>query len=488
MENTDKTFGLGSLFEDFRAGQRVRSSLARGAFLHRIRGSATDATAPQSAGRRLGLSNFENGALLAVTLGYLLAETLWNVSLMETLSRAGASRAEVEAMVSHGRWLAAFGLVWALLRSSLFSLKNGFDGMLNWLLFVSAIVVAYASVGGLYGKAINGLSPSTSMEVFELAAHRMWALKHDLAPARQAHVADATKDAPAVALWPVFLMDSSVASDARTEYESRRNSMSQDSVAAALARYPEIQAARQKLAGAPNSLAKFDQAYAKYIAGSQKIYALPFDGMKRKGIERFADETCGMLPNAAATKEQFAHEMTKSCLNEYSSGGAAYLAYVANGAAGADPVVYSNSGIVVHFSDVKDLSEVDFARYVRNKASTLIGEQLPTEETVKSNDKAHDVIASVIVPPMSMLLSMLGIIANAGGALALVLGQQKHQGIAAVLALVAAALFIPPGHPAGMSTAWPAFEASHPVLSFVAGKVVTAERALVKAKEQLSWP
>lgn len=461
----------------------LRKGLARGARWFRLRAdSETTKTSAQSRTHLNLISRASTLTLVGITLAYLAAEVLWNIQLMETIARAGASRIEVETMVNHGRWLAAFGLVWALLRSILFSRKSGLDGVVNWVLFVSAIVVAYASIGGLYSRAIDSLSPATSIHAFELAAHRNWALKDDLEPTRQARVDAATKDAPAVALWALNMGDPAIVADADAEYQSRRQGLSSDSVSAALAKYPEIEAARKKLAaaGSVGALAEFEKGYAEYIAKSRKVDAIRFASTKREGIKMFADGTCGMLPNANATKADFAREMTKSCILNYRKGGEAYLANEL--AVSADPVVYDNQGIKIHFSQVKDLNESQFTTFVRDRASGLVNEQLPTEETVKSNPKAHDVISSIIVPPISMLLSMIGIVANLGGALAMVVGLKRFQGIASMLALVLAAALIPAGAPAGMAQAWKTFSTEHSVLSFAAGKVISAERTLISIK------
>jgi hypothetical protein len=481
MSHQSSTVRVDGFLQELRKGARIRESLARSARFFRIRANAADATSEGSNRGRVGLlSKASTFALVAITLAYLVVEVLWNIQLLETMSKASATRAEVEAMVSHGRWLAAFGLVWALLRSMLFSRKSGVDGVVNWVLFGSAIVIAYASIGTMYGKAIDSLSPATSMQAFELAAHRSWALKDDLEPERQARVAAAVKDAPAVALWGLYVADRTVAGDANAEYMARRNGLSQDSVSAALAKYPEIEAARKKLAAGGDRMAKFDQRYEEYLAKSRKVEGVTFQWVKRDAIKQFADATCGMLPNAHASKADFARELTKSCVNDWRKAGQAYLDNAL--AANSDLVVYDNHGIRVRLSEVINLNEQQFTALVRDKASGLVDEQLPAVETVKSNERAHDVIASVIVPPMSMVLSMLGIVANLGGVAALVVGLKRFQGIASMLALAGAALLTPASSPKGMPQAWKAFSAEHGALAFVASKVVSAERFLLSAK------
>ncbi len=423
------------------------------------------------------LTKLSTLALVGVTLAYLTCEVLWNIQLLQTMAKAGATRTEVEAMVSHGRWLAAFGLVWALLRSALFSRTSGVDGVVNWVLFGSSLVVAYASIGTLYSHAIDSLSPATSMQAFELAAHRNWALKADLEPGRQSRVAAAIHDAPAVTLWVLYVEDARIADDAHVEYMIRRNTLSQDSVGAALARYPEIVDAHKKLASGDSRMQEFEQRYQDYVAKSRRVEGATFAWVKRDAIKQFADATCGMLPNANASKADFARELTKSCVNEWRQAGQAYLDNALG--ANSDPVVYDSEGIHAHLSEVINLDQDQFTAFIRNKASGLVDEQLPTVNTVKANVRAHDIIASVIVPPMSMMLSMLGIVANLGGALALVVGLQRFQGIAAGAALVAAAVFFPASSPKGMPQAWAAFSGDHPVMSFVAGKAVSAERLLL---------
>ena len=136
----------------------------------------------------------------------------------------------------------------------------------------------------------------------------------------------------------------------------------------------------------------------------------------------------------------------------------------------------------MHLSEVINLDQAEFTAFIRDRASGLVDEQLPTVETVKANVRGHDVIASVIVPPMSMMLSMLGIVANLGGALALMAGLKRFQGLAAGAALALAATFIPASSPNGMPQAWSTFASHHPVVSFAAGKVVSAERLLLGMK------
>jgi hypothetical protein len=482
MPLSNQAAGPDGFLAEFRDGARIRASLARGARFFRIRADSVDAASRQSNLRRLAaLTKLSTFALVGVTLVYLTCEVLWNIQLLQTMAKAGATRTEVEAMVSHGRWLAAFGLVWALLRSALFSRKSGVDGVVNWVLFGSSLVLAYASIGTLYSHAIDSLSPATSMQAFELAAHRNWALKADLEPGRQSRVAAAMHDAPAVALWGLYVEDARIADDAHVEYMNRRDSLSQDSVSAALARYPDIVEARKKLALGGDPMKEFDDKYQDYVAKSRKVEGATFAWVKRDAIRQFADATCGMLPNANASKSDFARELTKSCVNGWRQAGQAYLDNVL--AAHSDPVVYDSPGIRVQLSEVINLDQDQFTAFIRNKASGLVDEQLPTVETVKANTRAHDIIASVIVPPMSMMLSMLGIVANLGGALALVVGLKRFQGIAAGAALVVAVIFIPASSPKGMPQAWSAFSANHIVLSFAAGRVTSAERFLLSLSD-----
>lgn len=482
MPLSNQAAGPDGFLAELRDGARIRASLARGARFFRLRADAVDATGRESNLRRLAvLTKLSTLALVGVTLAYLACEVLWNIQLLQTMAKASATRTEVEAMVSHGRWLAAFGLVWALLRSALFSRKSGVDGVVNWVLFGSSLVLAYASIGTLYSHAIDSLSPATSIQAFELAAHRNWALKDDLEPGRQSRVAAAIHDAPAVALWGLYVEDAYIADDAHIEYMNRRNSLSQDSVGAALTRYPDIVEARKRLASGDSRLQEFEERYQDYVAKSRKVDGATFAWVKRDAIKQFADATCGMLPNANATKADFARELTKSCVNGWRQAGKAYLDNALTG--NSDPVVYDNQGISVHLSEVVNLDQGQFTTFIRNKVAGLVDEQLPTVETVKANARAHDVIASVIVPPMSMTLSMLGIVANLGGALALFVGLKRIQGIAAVAALVAAAVFIPSSSPKGMSQAWAAFSGNHAVLSFAAGKVIWAERFLLSLME-----
>lgn len=482
MSHDYSNLRLDGLLQELREGARIRQSLARGARWFRIREGAVDATSSRTNRGHLFLVNHvATLALIGITLGYLLWEVLWNAQLLETMANPGASRDEVEAMVGHGRWLAAFGLAWAFLRAMLFERKSGLDSVVNWVLFGSSIVILYAGIGTLYAKAIDSLSPATSMQAFELAAHRAWALKDDLAPERQARVDAARKDAPTVALWGLYVTDKTVATDAHEEYMSRRNGLSQDSVEAALAKYPEIAEARKKLSAGGERIAEFDKQYQDYLAKSRQVDSSITAWGKRGATEVFARATCGMLPNSSATKEDFARELTKSCVNDWKRAGQAYLDNTLAG--DSDPVVYDNQGIRVRLSEVINLDERQFTAFVRDKAAGLVDEQLPTVETVKENARSSDVIASVIVPPISMGLSMLGIIANLGSALALVCGLKRFQGLASMLTLVCAALVIPTGSPRGMTQAWQSFASEHPVIAIVSGKVMTAERFLLGVKE-----
>ncbi len=478
------------LAHEANANAGVRERLERSLKWYHRRQSATNATGSSDLHRSSRLGRLASAALIVVTFAYLCAELAWNLNMLETMSRPGSTRVELQAMAMHGRMLAAFGLVWALIRSLLFSRKSGIDALVNYVLFASSLVVAHASIGTGYDKAIDSLSPSTSMRAFELAAHRGWAMKRDLEPDRQARVAAAITAPTTVALWGVYVSDPVVLSDARAEYESRRAGLSEDAITTALERYPEIAAARKKLqSGEANAkLAEFERQYAEYVKKSSQVLNPPvgLESARRIGIESFAAATCGMLPIENATREQFAKELTKSCVNNWRDGGKAYLGGVAQVAeAASDPIVFDDRGIKVRLSEVINLDEAGFTAFVRDRAAGMVDEQLPTEATVKTNLRAHDVIASVIVPPMSMMLSMLGIVANAGGIFALLLGLKRYQGLAAAGALAAAAVFVPATAPTGMPKAWAAFERSSPFVAFVASKVVTAEQALLAAKRGL---
>lgn len=475
------------LENEARENARVREGLDKRVRWYKRRQSATDTT--QEAGVRdsARLTKLSGLALVLVTLAYLGLELSWNLSMLETISRPGASRAELESMAVHGRWLAAFGLVWALIRSLLFSRKSGVDGLVNYILFGSSIVVAFAGIGSLYDKAIDSLLPSASMRAFELAAHRGWAMNDDLEPERQARVVSAVRAPTSIALWGLYVNDPVIAGDARAEYEARRSGLSEDAIKEALARYPEIEATRRKLAAGSDRLAEFEGQYKKYLEMSHKALNPSFGvaSWRREGIQTFSNATCGMLPNDQATREQFAKELTKSCINTWKGAGQAYLE--GRLAAQADPVVLDNNGVRVRLSEVINLDEAQFTRFVRDRSAGLADEQLPTESTVKSNGRAHEVIAATIVPPLSMTLSAIGIVANLGGVLALLFGLKKVQGIASVVALAVAVVFIPASAPAGMANAWDAFKTSNPVLAFIASKVITAEQTILAAKRGLTW-
>lgn len=448
----------------------LRSSLARNARRWRLFDAGREAVALPATG--VTGSPGVTAALFAVTALYIGLEVAWSLELLGVIASPDSTRDTVDSMVTHGRMLAAFGLVWALLRSFVFRPKSRLDGAANAALFAGLAVVVFVGIGAGFDRVIDRLTPAASMQAFELAAHRMWAQRGDLEPARQARVQQAAHDPISSAAWALWLRDEQVAADAHAEYAQRRDGALDDAISAALRRYPELVAARNARG---TELAAFEAQYKTYTETSRRIEGLLFG--RAAAIEAFANATCRMLPNGSASRADFARELSKSCVAQWREAGEAYLK---SGAGAADPVVFDSHGLEVRFSEVSNLSESELARFIRDRVQGVIDEQLPTVETIRSSARGRDAIAAVVLPPLSLTLSALGLIANLGALAAIALGVRRHQGLVVMGVLVAALIAIPASEPAGMGRAWSAFAAEHPATAYVTSRTVTVERFVLE--------
>lgn len=386
--------------------------LVREANMWRGKQASTDA---ELAGeRRFDASAFIGPAVLfAITAVYLWYELHWQLDLLHAMGSAKTSRDDVDWLVLEGRALAAFGLVWAIMKTRfLRSTKDSMSSMVTTFVLVGGItVLAFALIGRLYEGVIDELPADTSLHLYKVAAHRQWSLADDL-PADPS-----AKDSVAVMLWPLKMADATQAAAIEQVFDKRAEGFKEGAEAEAKKMWPE---AKEKLAAAAGAgsgelRAKFEEYYLKFINGSQQTRSII--GSWQANRSDYFESLVGIPPSPGATRTEFATALQSAKLNQLRQLGQLYLQ---TKGFTEDPVVHQVGDVVYHASDFTGVhNEADFARVIVKKAAGGLAARVPTVSTVKSLAEASSVVSSAVVPPISMTLSTLSILVNAGALLGL---------------------------------------------------------------------
>lgn len=367
-----------------------------------------------------------SGWLIAFTLScvYLFLELRWNAQLLRALG-GSASPEEVTSVINAGKLLTSFGIAWGITRSLV---AGGAIPFRRAALVVSlATLVVWSALDATY-KLLPGWVPrERAVQSFELMALHQGLRKGEVA---QPELSAAANDPLATAFWGVLLFDKEAEKGADKEAEkgaevafagSRRSlekQVQRDAVTVYRATQAEV---RKKLNGATPERVRgeFQRAYQRYKQASNEISETKFF-FARQGAEKRMRDQFGLSPSTLATEEMFAKQAAGSHHGELRNLARAWLAL--NGHSPQlrhDRVLAEKQGVRITVGDVLSRTEPQFVLLVKERFGEAADDLFPSESTVRESSKISAVVAAVILAPVSMTLSAIGILANLGVLLAL---------------------------------------------------------------------
>lgn len=417
----------------------------------------------------------------AITFLYIFFEVTWVSALFDTLTDKNANTTEIQGLEFAGRCLSAFGLTWFLAKNRFLFHK---DGASHFAFDVAILLVAtscvYYGIGLAYDSVINNLSAKSSMQLFENAAARKWALEGKLNPGVD------VKDPLAMSLFPVLILDTEAQASIHAKYEHERTIGATDAVDRLLKAYPEVANSKAFKAG-------LEENYKKFIKKSQQLvnakeFAGKADGKWWVGydvarnvkngaetLDKAFLEIYGQAPNPKATFEEFVAGLKNSKYSDLQSTGQAIEK------AGGDPdkiALVDVPGLKITLKEVMDMTQAEYDRFIRQKFRDLLEDTLPTEKTVKSSSLAHDFVSTSIIPPIAIVLSLLSVVLNLSSMLGHIIGfairgeaSESNRGVLHLAlpgaAIVALAILINGVPPKGLEKGFKAFSEQNSALSSV---------------------
>lgn len=380
---------------------------------------AEDATYVKPLGLDLALL-----AVILITVLYAAFELRWNIQLVEAIGQ-GADKDRLNELVSAGRWLTAFGLVWVVSKGALIRPAPGPGKAARVLLVAASIIAMHSAISAVFEQIIDAMSPSAVLQAHKASVYRfMHARDHD-----------AIKSPTDAVLVPLLAYSPRGRHllDAAYEAAPMRATERVDEIMVKMGpKFDEMQAKID-----PLQLLQFDQAYKEYIEASQSTErGLRF--FRSSAIEKFKAATGGMEPNSKATRIDFAKEVMKSNLIEKRVAARKYVAMQES----LTSAVAQIKSIVPHAEiDEAELVKLDRDelrdRLLRAAKRDIMG-SLPAEDEVKTNVAGRSGAQAAIIPLAAMVLSLAGVCANIGSALGLLVKSTRLTfpalGLAAFLA------------------------------------------------------
>jgi hypothetical protein len=433
---------------------------------------------------KLGATSMADICILLVTAMYIAVEMRWNIGLVAAIGDVNISRDALNQLVEEGRFLAAFGLTWALARPLLTAASHLTMRIVNGVLFAALVAFTYAAIGQAYDAALHMIPAKESSMMYSLSVHRAAAIRGQ----GDDEFIFAAQDPLALVAWPMLLANPDAMQKVTVGYARAREQAVTTPRDRLMVEYPKIAALRQQLPAmreqAKNAGRNFEEGYAAFISTSKKVDGglSQISGRILDGrIQDFTAATCGMVPNSTATRQQFAQELMHSCKTDFKALGK----WFADGQKGSeesirDTVVYDADGIKLVLGEIIDLDEVGLKAFIDAKAAAVVNDRLPTAENIKASEKNVDVIAALILPAIAILLSLGSVLLNVGG---LVFGfvHRVLQPVGAVV--VAVAIYLMPVQPVFEDPVFSAIEtnlkAKQNIVFDVMFKMLTIERKVV---------
>jgi len=431
--------------------------------------------------------------VLGVTATYLVLEARWALGFLDALGTATTTPTQIQDIEFTGRCLSAFGLMWLWGKTRFLCTKEGFGHYsVDAIIAGAAVFALFGLIGAAYDWGISSLSKETSMQVFELGANRVWALQKKLPDTLQAQLRPATKEAVSMALWPLLTFDDGTSKRLHDNYEHQRTTGPTEAIDKLLKAYPDIQKTKAaqatvqskyqdfltqgaQLGKATNEANQADKKWYLDKAGAQA------EVTKVSNLVRAFTDSWGSPPNPNATFEQFVDGTRHSKYADVQRIGAALAGH---GTKPEDFMLVDLPGLRITGADVVNLNQQQYEDFIHRKFKTLVDDTLPSMATVKENPLAHDVIASVVLPPVAMLLSLLSVIMNSASMAGVLAGrvQSKLKSLAWLLPATALALayaLVPPMALPGLSAAQRGFTATYPIAGGIAARVATVDSYLL---------
>lgn len=401
-----------------------------------------------------------------VTLAYLAIEATWNLGLVEAVGDKATTRENLDLLILEGRLLAAFGLTWAIAKAQFLKRTSLQGHVVNVFIVACSVVALYVGIGKVYEVAIDEIPAAESMAAYKLASHRQTADTEKMSPV-------------SIAIWPIALMHPESAAGIDKDYNSRRARLKESLTSKLDPEWARVEKARNALGAAdPKQLAAaFEGGYQRFIEGSKRVERALLG--RSAATEGFKLQSGGLEPNSALTREGFAHALAGSRFADQARLGGWWLR---TGGTDGDTVAFELEGVQVMASELAGIDRDGFRRLLERKLGLVVDEKLPTLATVKSNPTSHDVVASVVLPPIAMTLSLLAVIANAGALLGLLLSKVplflRHQALFPVVAVALAMVLAPQARLGGLEAAQGHLRAEHPAVELVVSKVAGLEAVL----------
>lgn len=346
--------------------------------------------------------------LLVITVAYVLFEASWNASFAATMYEGTANRDEINALVQEGRWLAAFGLAWALVKGIFMRESTTSAGfVVSVALVVGSTMLAYVGISRGYESAIDAIPEDKAALLYKASAHRAMVMSGVVEDS-------ATQDPLAVTLWALKVLDQDLLKTIDDGFEAQTEETKTKLIDQVVQEWPKIQSQLAQAASLPVMTKLFDEGYATYLQKSRMTLS-HVKGWQQKREQEFVRLT-GMKPNAKATKEQFAQQLLTSHLENYRALGRMYLQ--TKGGAG-DMIVYQAGDMTVMLSEVTGIkTQEDLVGLVEQKFKDRVALALSAPELLKKAG-ARDAIAAAILPPVALLLSALAVLLNLGNVVGL---------------------------------------------------------------------
>jgi hypothetical protein len=222
---------------------------------------------------------------------------------------------------------------------------------------------------------------------------------------------------------------------------------------------------------------KLNHGWKTYLAGMKQVNRYRGTSWEKRARERFMEKSKGLPPDLSRTEFNeaiapgFQNAMTSTLIPGHS-------------ALGLTPL---------RFQDIPEhLGETDFYAYLEHTATTMRSTLAPTLETIRTNTTADNAVTLLLIPPVSIALSLFSIGLNAmalGATWAVWVSRRRWVGYGFSLVFIA---LIALGIANSISVAvshryWQeqhaAFGQSHPILGFVSSIPMRVQPWLCGANE-----
>ena len=340
---------------------------------------------------------------IAFTCLYLYFETRYNRALLDLFSIPDPTKSVIDNLSREGKFLAAIGLCWALLRPAISKLQGRIRQVAA---FIACVVLVYVGLVIFYDRVIAGLDAQTKVDGFHLAAYRKELLQGFIIdPDIPLPKTSAVQSAIVMTSFPLVMFDDRYMVPARTVLELKAGDISRYYLKKVDAAWPKYALQMRELRS----------GHEQYIDGSKKVEQIsPI--FKQRARQKFDTQSGGMTPNSHASMDYFLTQLRVS-----RSESARKLVQ------GEEEVVFiENEGTPrAHSVKGKDipkfLSRDQFINHFKKKIDDARNEIVPTAATVEKAKGINDINAAVFVPPMAMVTSLISILTNLTGVIWIVL-------------------------------------------------------------------